>query len=267
MSICVIAACRHNGQPRLVICSDTQVSTDTSSAEVELKMDRLPHGLLALYAGNVSAARELMGIYKSDIRADDVLDEDTALECLRRSPVIKKKRMIEAYVQSRLGLTYDEFLTRQDQIDRDLRSRMFNYINELNLNVEMIVAGFAQDVSVIFRLAWDSVDPYRHFACIGAGSPIADHLLHMREQQSYSDLYSTLYAVFEAKKFSESAPSVGKRDTILIVAEPMAGRGPKLVKPTPHGMAVLQAVYNDYGLRPLPSKIPLLESDGILYME
>jgi hypothetical protein len=191
------------------------------------------------------------------------------VERLRIPLRIRKKEMVESYVQAKLGLTYKEFLDRHEQIDSSLRSTMFTRIHDMNIDAELLIVGYVPNMlaigsldpmSLIFRVIWEDVEQHQNFACIGAGAPAAEQVLHRREHHDYVDLGRTLYNVYEAKKFGELAPSVGARTNIAVV-EPPTARNIGTMRVVSHaGLALLESYYQQYGpktvseIRLLPDK-------------
>jgi len=115
MSVAIAAACREGDAPRIVIAFDKKVSTDLWSSETEFKIELLePSNYYVMFAGNISQARELIGIYGSQLapRLESIPANDLQEE-LRGPLWIRKRRMIESIVQRRLGIPYAEFLERR----------------------------------------------------------------------------------------------------------------------------------------------------------
>jgi hypothetical protein len=254
MSLCIAASCTDaDGQPRIALCFDRKVSTDTVSSETEFKLDTLPFGFACLLAGTVTTARELISIYKQHLSTLAEFPREDPLELLRVPIRTKKKRLIESYVQARLGLTYQEFLDRQDQIDVGIRTIMFGRIHDMNVEAELILAGYSKNEPRIFKVAWDEVEQHANFACIGSGSPAAEHALHRRKQESRLSVAMTIYNVYEAKRFGELSPTVG-RGTVIAVIHPTPETDPHSSKNyyavSSSGFSALNKAYEMYGPKP-----------------
>jgi hypothetical protein len=166
--------------------------------------------------------------------------------------------MIESYTQAKIGLTYEEFLSRKEQIDSNLRATIFSRINDLNINAELLIFGFVPNAtsknatSLIFKVAWDDVGQHQHFASIGAGAPAAEQVLHRRQQHDFADLPQTLYNVYEAKKLSELAPSVGPM-TNMAVIEPSSGGATEHIRGvSTTTLTLLESHFQQYGPRFAP---------------
>jgi 20S proteasome alpha/beta subunit len=260
MSLCIAAITkRYSPNPKIVLCFDKKISTDVSSAETEFKFDFITgQKLCVLLAGTVTAARELIAVYGSSLR-DKKVGELELLEALREPPRIKKRRMAEAYIQSSLAISYNEFLkTGKQQLPDDIFHGVVRHIQEMTLGVELIIAGFATaspgmaPAPVLFRFAWEEVERHHNFATIGSGAPAADQCLFRRRQsQINTQLAETMYNVYEAKRFGEQSPTVGA-ETIMAIVEPGPLDG--VVQTTtvkPNGFSILEKLYAQYGPRPI----------------
>lgn len=147
-------------------------------------------------------------------------------------------------------------LGAKDQIDASLRAKIFNDIDEVSIEAELLIFGFppadALHPSAIFKMAWNEIEGSRHFACIGAGASAAEQALHSREQRDSYEVMQSLYNVYEAKRFAELAPSVGRK-THLMVMEPFNpssdNKGFEIV--TQAGVAVLEENYKRLGPKPV----------------
>jgi hypothetical protein len=263
MSLCVAAVCRSKSEPRIVLAFDLKISNDVFSSETEFKLeDVAPHlKIAALFAGITSEARELISIYRTHLLESTELNVAEAAEQFRVPLRIRKKRMIESFVQARLGTTYEEFLDRREQIDSSLRTAMLNRINDMTINVELLIVGYLPDVilgyppanPVIFKVIWDDVEQHEHFACIGAGAPTAEQALHRREQSNSLELGNTLYNVYEAKKLGELAPSVGSFTHMVVVEPPTKIRSSHYFNSvSSEGKKFLEDYYKRYGPKPVP---------------
>jgi 20S proteasome alpha/beta subunit len=262
MSLCIAAVA--DFKQAMVLCFDRKLSTDIVSSETELKFDMFPYGIAALFSGEAAGARELIDAYRYRLIKDRnalrpsgelslMTSRVTALEDLRIPPRTVKRRMIESHIQARLGLSYDEFLQKgKDQIEPDTRRQLTSEIYQMQMNVELLLCGFLSEQPSIFRFAWERLELYEHFACIGAGATAAEHSLHSRAQNYQSDLATTLYNVFEAKRSGEQAPSVGTK-TIMLIGHRLAEPGMRVTPVNKSGFTYLEKQFKKYGPKGLPA--------------
>ena len=77
--------------------------------------------------------------------------------------------------------------------------------------------------------------------------------MHDRQQQDGMPLYSTMYNVFEAKKFGQSSPFVGAMTTMLVLQPPdEVGQSIHIDVVTTNGFKHLEKLYGEYGPKPVP---------------
>jgi hypothetical protein len=232
MTVAIAAACRDKGdpfQPRIVIGFDSKISTSLHSSETAFKIEDLaPSPFAAMFAGNISGGRELIDIYRTYLAEHYPRDNTPSLsdiqEQLRQPLWLRKRRMTDAFVQRRLGMSYEEFCGHKEWVDTSLWISMFNEINSITLDAVLLLVGFRKDhlhPCMLFTTAWDDVGSHLNFACIGDGAAAAEFSLHARAQYEHMDVIRTLYHVYEAKRASETAPTVGKA-FVLGVAVPSA---------------------------------------------
>jgi hypothetical protein len=232
MTLCIAAACINDetGQPAIVLCSDMMESTDISSSETMYKHFALgPY--VALISGVVSESRKLLSFYADYFKAHpigDSLSESVRAQHLAQGLNLFKRQRIENLVQQRIGLTYVEFLERSTQVDPIRKRKISEAIDELPADVDVLFAnvtagtdaegGSFLDKAFIFRQRLHNVEPHGNFACIGDGTDAAEQSLHRRKQSPTTRLSSTLYHVYEAKKMSEQAPTVGEKTVVSVMA-------------------------------------------------
>ena len=205
----------------------------------------------------VSGAIELADIYREHL-SEVALTPENILEQLRVPPRIKKQRMIEALVQSTLGISYDEFRNSDDnKIDASVRNKLWSAIHDMTLGVELIITGFLEEkLPLIFRLAWDEVERCSPFACIGSGTSAAEHSLYRRKQLWWMGVWPTIYHIWEAKKFGELSPTVGQM-TYLFIVKPDAKEGARCeIIPDVPMYQFLDEQYALYGPQAVPDAAP-----------
>lgn len=212
----------------------------------------VPQKLAAVYAGDVSQALELIGIYSAHLCAYNELSADILHDALRFPLRLMKERLVEALVQRRIALTYNAFLERSQQIDPSLRAAIFSAIDDLSIPASLIIAGFTdiraevalprpEQKPLIFKIEYEAVKSEQNFACVGDGAAAAELSLHRRKQSRFVKLPATLYNVYEAKKLSEIARSVGSTTDMLVI-KPGSSRWVN-----GESIAALDAYFDRYG--------------------
>lgn len=263
MTTCIAAACQSNGEARIVCCIDTLVSSDVWSSETEFKLyDLSPSPFVGLYARDVSQALELLGIYRDHLAtlfpAELPLSPQEIQGQLRIPIDIMRARMIEHHVRRRLGISYAEFRNALKTIgDLDLVKKVLGEIDVLSIEVELIIAGFyptppppGELGCLLYRVTFERVEHHRPFTCIGAGLEAAEHVLHRRKQQVNRSVAETFYNVYEAKRESELAPSVGKETYVIRIKPPLVNtHRPRVCVYGDETLDGLKRFYKRYGPR------------------
>lgn len=243
-----------DGSTCIVTCSDKMESADAYGSEILHKLQVLSPDLVSLFADSPSRAHELALLYQ-DYLQEHPLKPSLIVEQLERPLVALKRRLAESYVGRRLGISYDDLLKDKanwgDYLDR---------IEKHQLRVQLIIAGFIGTRPIMLETAQvdtsddhDRLEWVTHFASIGSGTWVAKPTLYMREQDRNAPLTKTLYQLYEAKRQAEISPTVGKLVTRMFVIRPhRAGPHLDVDVVTDDGMNALEALYRQYGPKPLP---------------
>ena len=263
MTLCIAASAGADridlfSDNRIVLAFDRKIGSEYASAEIGHKMEWLNHGWAALYAGDVSIAQELIGIYTEHLAHVPThgLSEDAALESLRQPPLALKRRRGENYVQSSFGITYADLLEPgRVQVPDDQRQQILNDISTTyqRVNCQLIIAGFINDRPKLF--VFDGLQPNgpsefikgEHFVAIGTGAGIAEANLFQRKHESRVPLGVALYHVYESKRLGQIASGVGE-ETMMVVLEPN-GDSVKALHVTESGLEFLDKQFKKFGPR------------------
>lgn len=268
MTLCIAAACINDetGESAIVLCSDMMESTAISSSETMYKHFALgPY--VALVSGVVSESRKLRSFYADYFKVNpigDSLSESVRAQHLADGFNLYKRQRIDNLVQQRIGLKYVEFLERSAQLDPIRRRKISEAIEELPADVDILFAslmvgshaesGSFFDKAFIFRQWWDKIEPHGNFACIGDGRDAAEQSLHRRKQSPTTRLSTTLYHVYEAKKLSEQAPTVGEKTIVSVMATTPSSKALGILDTatlTPSAMETLEEYYQRCGPQPV----------------
>jgi hypothetical protein len=246
--------------PTIVACTDMQGSTATSTTETMGKTADLPWGFFALLAGDdMSVTREIAEI------VGDLLEKDPpgvgvdTLGTLRRALGIYKRRFAESYIESALGVTYEQFrLTGKTDLPEDLYRNLHWEIRNHQSGAELLICGFVKtpigaghmNRPVIFKISGDTAWSCEHFGVIGSGTDIGESSLYYREQSMAHPINRTLYQVYEAKRLGEKAPGVGKKTTLLLVRPPLEGET-QIEAIMQTGLDFLEEQFKKHGPQPI----------------
>jgi len=212
MTLCIAARCCDKVQEMNTICCfDTRIETATTGAETGFKFRKVAKDWAAMLAGNVGRAEELIRMYTNHL-ADKDLNQKVVIDELRIPAQEFKRKLIDEYIQSMVGLSYADFLANGNN---SLPTRVFENLGQdilqINIGCQLILIpiGICEE---IFTVETDAtLVMHNHFAAIGTGANSAYAWLHYRQQHQFSEVVHTLIHLAEAKKFSENAPGVGKR--------------------------------------------------------
>lgn len=216
MTLCVAAFSSNKvGEYEVVCCSDTRIETRSTGSETVYKFRKVSNQFAALYAGTVSRADELLHIY-TEYLAGRELTRQNIVEELRVPPQKLKRRLVEEYVRNTLGLGFDEFLAKSTSFPSGLHENILTEISRIQIDCQLLLVSLRTDLHALFTVDTDgAVFEEENFAAIGSGASNAIAWLHFRKQQQYLATNVTILHVWEAKKFSDNAPGVG-RETNLV---------------------------------------------------
>ena len=253
VTICIAAACEVNYDPQIVVCSDWQYGSSLGSAEIGFKQRFMRPGWGCLFAGDVSAARTLLKPVEKHFKAASTIDETNVLSVVRAGLNERKKDMANEYSYGEFAISYDDLLKfGKEKLPEHRYRAAIDHIASLKLGAELIIFGFVESTPTIVETDEKCGAIIKeHFATIGEGRYLAHSVMLHRSHQELSQLGTTLYRVFEAKKYAERVRSVGTSTSLLILSEeqPM----PRIVGPS--GLMFLEKQYAKYGPKELNEEI------------
>lgn len=218
MTLCLAAECAHNNRHYVVVASDFESETSTSSAQIQDKLGTLIGGHPVLLAGTLNRAIELMGVFNSVFKRHPPKSGQPLSDIIRIPIRIQKRRLAHEYVGARLGLTYPEFLRiGQRSIPASVHREMVYDIGRITLECSLIIVLFIAGEPLLFRIHEDGlVESCMHFCAIGSGLTLAEASLFHREHDCDTALEVALYHVYEAMRLGSRAPGVGERFAISV---------------------------------------------------
>ena len=174
-----------------------------------------------MYSGVGVEARELTWLYHASLK-DKELDRDVTetLTHLQTATDLHMEALADKYVRSSLKMSYEELLSIGDKLPRDAYESALFEIQRLKLGFTLVIGGFIKDSPELFVVEPDGkVRLGDYWEAIGSGASCAHAMLHYREQSPKMNLPRTIYNVFEAKTFSETAGGVGAETEIYVLAK------------------------------------------------
>ena len=230
VTVCIAAACRHEGSPRIVLGADWKQETYLAGSETADKLRRLPKNWVALIADDLSRAEELTAQYETHLESwgHELRDDLDLFTEMKKPAHAQKAALVDQYVRQSLGISYAEFMANADRMPAEFVTEKLYEIQKIKLGAALILAGFVGLKNVegtepyifVVEDQSDHQDVVRiedGFAVIGSGSYVAIPALHQRGHDSDKTLMETIYAVYEAKNLSEIVPGVGEVTSIDVM--------------------------------------------------
>ncbi|MCW5698038.1 MAG: hypothetical protein KIS96_15060 [Bauldia sp.] len=185
-----------------------------------LKQRLLSHGFICLTAGIEGDILRLLALLRRSFEQEKNIDETNILPVIKRATNGRKLELADEITQSRYGLSYKDFLSsgRRDLPDDIFHADLLE-IRARNLGATFIVAGYQDSTfPLLVEVGFDGSTHLREeFVCIGDGGSLAAAILTQREHSDIHSVDQAAYQVWEAKKYSEKIPTVGKRTMMQIL--------------------------------------------------
>jgi hypothetical protein len=256
VTVCIAATCQDKEKNKIVLCTDTKLSSALGSAETGTKDLHIAHRWRLLTSGDERDIIALHRLYKLQFNDIKNLTPDKLDESMKSPLRQRKKDLADEYTFSRYNMSYADFIAvGKDKFpDEEFRNSIRN-VAAIRLRANLIIAGFVDESPEIYLTDEDGIAKATNdFAVIGEGQYLAQSVLLRRQQHSRLSLYETLYNAYEAKRYSESVGSVGKYTSIAIIS-PGAKR-----ELTSFGVdKQLKKCFEDYGPKSLPYDFKLDE--------
>jgi 20S proteasome alpha/beta subunit len=245
VTVCLAAACLWEDdidKQAIVLCTDLKMSGPLGSAETALKQRTLGKAWYALTSGSEPEIEALISTLADRFKEAEIIDESNISKIISDSLLSRKRQKSTELVMGKFAMSYDDFVQiGKDKLPPDIFRDAVFQIADLKLP-EFIIAGFDGNFSLICQTSSSANVSIREgFAVIGEGGYLATAALLQREQSSVSSIPETLYNVYEAKRYAEKVPSVGKRTRISVLSK----GGLKVV--TAPGRRWLRERYKEFG--------------------
>jgi hypothetical protein len=181
------------------------------------------------------------------------LSPGNAVDLLREPLSAFKLRHANWFIKRRLCFSYRDLLKHGAKwIGQEQRDAYVKAIDEHDLKVQLIIAGFLGDAPVLYETRGNgqqlNLEPVTNFCLIGSGSYTAEPALHARTQTATTALSQAVYNVYEAKRCGEASPFVGTKTRLLILSPPDQGSKQLNVEVlTDEGERWLRGLYRRFG--------------------
>jgi hypothetical protein len=226
MTVCIAAVCEQDrDDPKIIICTDRKVSSALGSADTMLKSRTIKLGVggepswLCLTSGTDTAILAIMRSLKEKFRSQ-VIDDTNAVRLVREALNERKGQLVEELIQGKYAISYQDFLADgKTKLPESAFRTTIAEIEMVQLDAECIVVGYG-DYGFPLLIQTNvkcGADLKEDYAAIGEGSYLAQASLMSREHHGSRAFDRSAYVTYEAKKFAEGAPTVGKTTVLLVM--------------------------------------------------
>jgi hypothetical protein len=235
------------------MCSDWKTSSVLGTAQSYYKTRVIGRGWHCITAGTQTDIEALLRFYKNHLEQLTVQIDETNVKAVMREPLILRKReKANEYTIGKFGVSYD-FNLGKDKLPPDVFRDATLEISRISLAAEFILAGFIDELPWILETTKECELLIRDdFATVGEGSYLARTALLHRQQAENLSLTTTLYNVYEAKKYAQRISSVGE-ETALSVLHKTGDRSVVRAE----ARRQLEEHYKKFGPQPTPEKVPI----------
>lgn len=220
MTVCIAAVCEENTpDAKIILATDTKVSGALGSSETMLKNRFLSPSWRCLTSGSDTDIIATVALLKKHFRKAAV-DETNVVHVIRTALNERKSEKANELIQGKYAISYTEFLaTGRSRLPDDLFRAATTEVELIRINADFIIVGHDSSKSALLVEANGrcEVAIKEDFVAIGEGGYLAQASL-LNRSHSYVDAFAeTLYAVYEAKRFAEGAPSVGRNTQLNVL--------------------------------------------------
>src|ERR1043166_1543481 len=225
MTVCIAAVCDDNttaNAAKIIMATDSKISGALGSAETMLKnrfLTAAPDGWRCLTSGSDTDILATMQIFKNRFRNTKV-DETNVVHIVRSALNERKADKANELIQGKYAISYADFLaTGKFRLPDDLFRSAATEVELIRIDADFAIVGFDSTKSglLVKSNGKCEVSIKEDFVAIGEGGYLAQASLLNRSHSYVSTFARALYSVYEAKKFAEGAPSVGRSTQITIL--------------------------------------------------
>lgn len=226
MTICIAAISENN---KIVAVTDRMLTLQepvTTAFEIteNNKAIELNETVVALFAGDVIHANEILTRAKNKLSETATPPSTTKeiAEIVNSAFTEHWESIITNFLTRKFQLTFQQFMHNQGSFDADLVKQINQFISQIQINVEIIVAGKHGSEQEAHIYTMDSMGTVISFdstgyATIGSGSRHATFSLIESEINRNNTITQSLHALLKAKTRAEYDPGVGKLCDILTI--------------------------------------------------
>lgn len=260
MTVCIAAVCEENTtDPKIILCTDRKVSSALGSSETMSKVRSIvPNKWSCLTSGTDShILATLLHLQEQFREHKGTVDETNALSLVRAALNKRKLEMAEECIRGKFGISYTEFMaTGKSRLPDDQFRSATTEVELLKNDAELIIVGFPLGFSMLIKTEGTYAAIKEDFAVAGEGGYLAQASMLHRAHNSLESLDRSLYCVYEAKKFAEGAPSVGRSTSVITMSKD------GVLRFMNHkGRQFLDATYEKLGPQKMPDVMPIFPKE------
>jgi hypothetical protein len=255
MTVCIAAVCEENlDDPKIIVCTDRKVSGELGSAEIVLKQRTVTHRWSCLTAGIDSEILCALQLLKKHFDGAKEIDETNVLAITRAALNQRKRDKAEEIVQGKYGISYVDFVsTGKARFPDDAFRSAMTEVEIMELGAEFIIFGYINTFPILIRTNQRCMAVIKEdFAVIGEGGYLAQAALLNRGHSSVEPFGKSLYCAYEAKKYAEGAPTVGRTTSVMV-----HHRNGSYESINSEGRDFLEKKYKEFGPRTIPRAVPV----------
>jgi hypothetical protein len=219
MTICIAGPSNPTGT--IFCATDMMLSMgdlSMSGDSITTKMAYYGENWVMMMAGNLSPYRDIRDNFVDSMAkvGATALNRRTFAEALRESFQVERRRRAETDILSPFGLTFDNYRDEGPKLGPEMFSRILYGLNELDLGIALLVAGFDDELPTLFKV--DGKGLATNYQCpwaIGSGEQAALGYLFSTQTSMFASEEEVFYRVCCAKFAAEAAPGVGKKTLIV----------------------------------------------------
>jgi predicted GNAT family N-acyltransferase len=242
-----------------ILCTDRKISSALGSAETTLKSRTLGvESWRCLTSGTDSDILCAVRLLQDELIRANEIGPANILQIIRTALNKRKHEKVDELIQGKFGISYKEFLeTGKNRFPHDIFRAAIFEVEQTGLDAEFIIVGYTHGYPILVKTDTRCGATIReHFAVAGEGAYLAQAALLSRAHSHLEAFGRTHYGVYEAKRFSQGAPSVGMSTSITVLHSD--GRHEMLKS---SGTKFLDQKYEEYGPKKLTDNFSV--DDGL----
>ena len=222
MTICIAAIC--DNKSKVIVACDRMITVRMPPQEFEHsgpKLHRISDTCVVTTAGSVLAHVDMCEDVKTEMVHISQPSIRAIVECITKNFVAQRKRRVEDDILKPRGFDLKSFYEKVGELPPQIGVTIDSDIMKYDgFNLELLIAGVDRAGAHIYEV----IDP-GSFECydslgydaIGSGEHHAIRTFIFNNYSCTLPLNQALFSVYEAKKWSENAPGVGKATDMCVV--------------------------------------------------